>query len=129
MKRILVADDMPTVFEEAKEIIGDRYEVLTAETGEEILARAKQDKPDVILLDMYLDDAESEVILKGLKADEATRGIPVIMTASDASVMAISRYYGLGAADFMKKPFVENILFRRIDVVFALADSGHGDLI
>ena len=36
MKKILVADDMPTVFEQIREIIGDRYEVITAGTGAEV---------------------------------------------------------------------------------------------
>ena len=130
MKRILIADDMPTIFEQAREIIGDRYEVLTAETGDETLAVAKSGKPDVILLDMYMEDAEmSEGILTRLKADEETKGIPVLITASDASIMAMSQFYKLGAADFVKKPFVENVLFRRIDAVCALKDDGHTDLI
>ena len=119
MKKILVADDMPTVFEQIREIIGDRYEVITAETGAEVQSEAKSRKPDVILLD----------ILKDLKSDPETKNIPVILMASDATIMAISRYYTLGAADFLKKPFVENVLFRRIDVVCALKDDGHYDLI
>ena len=78
---------------------------------------------------MFLDEEKSEEILKELKSDAVTRDIPVIITASDASVMALSRYYKLGAADFVKKPFVENVLSRRIDVVCALKDDGHLDLI
>ncbi len=129
MKKVLIADDMPTVHEEAAEIIGDKYQVLRADSGEETLLRAAEEKPDVILLDMYLDDADSADILQKLKMNEATKGIPVIIMASDASVMTVSRYYNLGAADFLKKPFVENILFRRIDVACALKDAGLDDLI
>ena len=129
MRKILVADDMTTVFEQAKEIVGDRYEVITAATGAEVQSAAKSQKPDVILLDMFMDDEMSEDILKALKSDDETKDIPVILTASDATIMAISRYYTLGAADFLKKPFVENVLFRRIDVVCALKDDGHYDLI
>lgn len=129
MRRILISDDMPTIFEQAKEIIGDRYEVLTAETGDETMAVAKQEKPDVILLDMFMEDESQGGILSRLKGDEETKSIPVIITASDASIMAISKFYKLGAADFIKKPFVENVFFRRIDVVCALKDDGHTDLI
>ena len=129
MKKILIADDMPTVFEQAREIIGDRYEVVTAGTGEEVISKAKSERPDVILLDMFMDDELSEDILTKLKKDTDIRSIPVIITASDATIMAISRYYSLGAADFLKKPFVENVLFKRIDVVCALKDDGHLDLI
>ncbi len=129
MKKVLIADDMPTVHEEAAEIIGEKYQVLRADSGEEALLRAAEEKPDVILLDMYLDDADSADILQKLKMNEATKGIPVIIMASDASVMTVSRYYSLGAADFLKKPFVENILFRRIDVACALKDAGLDDLI
>ncbi|MCR5773856.1 MAG: response regulator [Lachnospiraceae bacterium] len=129
MKRILVADDMPTVFEQVREIVGDRYELVTAETGDETVAKARSEKPDVILLDMFMDDDMSEAVLKRLKSDDEIKGIPVILTASDATIMAISKYYKIGAADFVKKPFVENVLFRRIDVVCALKDDGHLDLI
>lgn len=129
MKRILVADDMPTVFEQAKEVVGDRYDVITASNSEEVMEMSKKERPDAILLDMFMDEEKSEEILKELKSDAATKDIPVIITASDASVMALSRYYKLGAADFIKKPFVENVLSRRIDVVCALKDDGHLDLI
>ncbi len=129
MKRVLIADDMPTVYEQAREIIGSRYEVSNALTGDEIVEAAKRERPDVILLDMFLDEEMSEGVLTRLKEDEETKDIPVIITASDASIMAVSRYYKLGAADFVKKPFVENVLFRRIDVVCALKDDGHTDLI
>lgn len=120
---------MPTVYEQAREIIGSRYEVSNALTGDEIVEAAKRERPDVILLDMFLDEEMSEGVLMRLKEDEETKDIPVIITASDASIMAVSRYYKLGAADFVKKPFVENVLFRRIDVVCALKDDGHTDLI
>lgn len=129
MKRVLIADDMPTVYEQAREIIGSRYEVSNALTGDEIVEAAKRERPDVILLDMFLDEEMSEGVLMRLKEDEETKDIPVIITASDASIMAVSRYYKLGAADFVKKPFVENVLFRRINVVCALKDDGHTDLI
>ena len=129
MKRVLIADDKPTVYEQAREIIGSRYEVSNVLTGDEIVEAAKRERPDVILLDMFLDEEMSEGVLTRLKEDEETKDIPVIITASDASIMAVSRYYKLGAADFVKKPFVENVLFRRIDVVCALKDDGHTDLI
>ncbi len=129
MKRILVADDMPTVFEQAKEVIGGRYNVITASTAGEVLDMSRKEDPDVILLDMFMDEEKTEDILRQLKSDGTTKDIPVIITASDASVMALSRYYKLGAADFVKKPFVENVLSRRIDVVCTLKDDGHLDLI
>lgn len=129
MKRILVADDMPTVFEQATEIIGDRYEVITAGSGPETIQKARDNNPDVILLDMFMDDEKSEEILTKIKSDDATKTIPVLITTSDCSVMSMSRFYKMGAADFIKKPFVENVLFRRIDVVLALKDNGHFNLI
>ncbi len=129
MKHILIADDMPTVLEQVKEIAGDRYLVTTVESGEDLIRKADASNPDVILLDMYLDQTDSAEILKSLKSNDSTKNIPVIMTASDASVMELSRYYKEGACDFMKKPFVENILFRRVDVACALKEAERYDLI
>jgi CheY-like chemotaxis protein len=129
MKHVLLADDMPTILEQAKEIIGDRYKVTAVASADEILKAAESEKPDVILMDMYLDQTDSTELLRELKENENTKNIPVIMTASDASVMEISRYYKAGACDFMKKPFVENILFRRIEVACALKAAGLYELI
>lgn len=129
MKHVLIADDMPTILEQAEEIIGDRYKVTAVASAEEMLKAAENEKPDVILMDMYLDQTDSTELLKELKENENTKNIPVIMTATDASVMEISRYYKAGACDFMKKPFVENILYRRIEVAFALKEAGLYELI
>ena len=129
MKHVLIADDMPTMLEQAEEIIGDRYKVTAVASAEEMLKAAENEKPDVILMDMYLDQTDSTELLKELKENENTKNIPVIMTATDASVMEISRYYKAGACDFMKKPFVENILYRRIEVAFALKEAGLYELI
>jgi CheY-like chemotaxis protein len=129
MKHVLIADDMPTILEQAEEIIGDRYKVTAVASAEEMLKAAENEKPDVILMDMYLDQTDSTELLRELKENENTKNIPVIMTATDASVMEISRYYKAGACDFMKKPFVENILYRRIEVAFALKEAGLYELI
>lgn len=124
MKKILLVDDMPTIVEQAKNVAGSRYELHTCASGAEVMEQALQLEPDAILLDMYLADTESYDILRQLKADRRTAAIPVIITSADASVVAMSKGYAMGAADFLKKPFVEEIMFRKIDSQIKLAETG-----
>ena len=124
MKKILLVDDMPTIIDQARKVVGDRYELITCTSGNEVLEKAQETKPDAILLDMYLADSESFEILKKLKNNESTSGIPVIITSADASVVSMSKAYLMGAADFLKKPFVEEMMFRKIDSQIKLTEIG-----
>ena len=115
---------MPTIIEQAEKVAGKRYEIITCTNGADVFDKAAENAPDIILLDMYLADSEAYDILKKLKADDATSDIPVIITSADASVVAMSKGYALGAADFLKKPFVDEIMFRKIDSQIKLTEIG-----
>lgn len=123
MKKILVIDDMPTMLEHAVKTAGERYNVITAGSGAEGVQKVFSERPDVILLDMYMKDRESFDLMKELKADIETRDIPIIITAADVSIVAMARGYSFGAADFMKKPFVEEIMYRKIDMQLQLVET------
>jgi len=58
------------------------YEVITAEDGETALVAAKEQKPDLVLLDMILPKMSGPEVLKHLKADPATAEIPVVVLSS-----------------------------------------------
>lgn len=124
MKKVLIIDDMPTMIEQAQKVANGYYEISSCQSGADAQARIKAEKPDAVLLDMFLDDAESYDILRKIKADSEISGIPVIMTSADVSVLAMAKGYSLGAADFMKKPFVEEVMFRKIDAQIRLAETG-----
>ena len=90
------------------------YSTLTATTGADGLAVAKQAIPSAILLDLMLPDMDGTDVCKGLKADPMTASIPIIMlTAKDSEVDKILGLE-LGADDYMTKPFSVRELVARV---------------
>lgn len=113
-KRILFVDDEPdlvkvTTFRLKKA----GYEVIAAINGEEALAVAGKDNPDVILLDLRLPLISGYEVCRRIKSDEKLKHIPVILfTASTQDIVAKAKE--LGAEDYLLKPFEPEALLEKI---------------
>jgi twitching motility two-component system response regulator PilH len=80
VKNILVVDDSPTERMFSVDLLTKAgYEVSTAENGEEGIAKAKANKPDLILMDVVMPGLNGYQATRTLTRDEETRGIPVIV--------------------------------------------------
>lgn len=101
--KVLVIDDEPSVRELLKRLLEeDGYAVLTASDGSEGIRLARSEKPEAITLDVVMPgDKDGWEVLKELKADPETEGIPVIMV----SIMAeADNGFALGVEDYLVKP-------------------------
>lgn len=80
-KKILVVDDDPDIVETTKAILEtEGYQVLTAADGTEGLAKAREAKPDLMILDVMMDrETEGFHVSYELKKDEKTKAMPIIM--------------------------------------------------
>jgi two-component system KDP operon response regulator KdpE len=112
--RVLVIDDEPQILRALRTILGEkRFEVTTATRGEEGLARAAADPPDVIILDLGLPDMDGHTVIERLR--EWTQ-VPIIVLSvreADADkVQALDK----GADDYLTKPFSIEELLARIRV-------------
>jgi two-component system KDP operon response regulator KdpE len=112
--RVLVIDDEPQILRALRTILGEkRFEVTTATRGEEGLARAAADPPDVIILDLGLPDMDGHQVIERLR--EWTQ-VPIIVLSvreADADkVQALDK----GADDYLTKPFSIEELLARIRV-------------
>ena len=103
-KKILVIDDDEGIVT-AISIILDTYgySIDATTKGEEVGMRVSDFQPDLILLDVFLAGYDGRDICKKLKADNATKRIPIIMISAHPSAKAHSRLSG--ADDFLPKPF------------------------
>ena len=104
--KILVVDDEPQLVELLKmrlEVMG--YSVLTAYDGQEGLAKATQEHPDLILLDIMMPKMDGCETLSRLKQQPETRAIPVIMLTAKGDTHSITRLQALRATDYFIKPF------------------------
>lgn len=113
--RVLVVDDMePNVRLLAAKLGHEYYNVSTAYSGAEALAKAVCDEPDVILLDIMMPGMDGFETCRRLKEDPATRHIPVVMvTALDSSEDRV-RGLDAGADDFLTKPVDDVALLARV---------------
>lgn len=113
--RILVVDDQPANVRmlEAK-LLAEYFDVSTAENGVAAIDIARQEQPDLILLDIMMPGIDGYETCQRLKADLQTRHIPVIMvTALDQREDRI-RGLECGADDFLTKPIADVTLFARV---------------
>ncbi|GBD92869.1 DNA-binding response regulator MtrA [bacterium BMS3Abin05] len=105
-KRILVVDDYPQVVEALKirlESVG--YEVLTAYDGQEALNVARNEKPDLILLDVLLPKINGYKVARFLKFDKKYKNIPIIMLTSRAKKTDAELGRHSGADEYVYKPY------------------------
>jgi DNA-binding response OmpR family regulator len=111
--KVLVVEDDRTLREALRyNLVADGYDVITADDGGEGLVSARQDDPDVIILDLMLPSLSGMEVCKALRRDGSI--VPVIMlTARDAE---IDRIGGLesGADDYVTKPFSMRELIARV---------------
>ena len=90
------------------------YEVASAENGREALERLRADTFDLVLLDIMMPEMDGYEVLQRLGADEALRHIPVIMISALSELDSVVRCIGMGAEDYLPKPFEPTLLKARI---------------
>jgi two-component system cell cycle response regulator len=85
-----------------------------AANGEEGLAVAAREKPNLIILDVTMPVMDGVTMLTRLKADPKLQSIPVIMLTSESSRENVLQITSLGARDYLVKPFKENLLIEKV---------------
>lgn len=107
IKRILLVDDEEDIREVARvalEMIGG-WQVLTADSGHAALAAAESEQPDAILLDVMMPDMDGPTAFRKLRANCATRHIPVILLTAKVQTADRKRFSDLGVDAMIAKPF------------------------
>jgi len=113
--RILVADDDPAVLESVTWLLQENgYEVIPADGGAACLEQLERRAPDLLLLDILMPDIDGCRLLERIKADERWTDVPVLMLSAQPPEEASVRSLGLGAADFIRKPYRPKELLARV---------------
>ena len=118
-KRILIADDETVVRLTVGRILDKDYIVLEATNGEEAVEIAKGQKPDLILMDLIMPKMDGYTACSEIKADQATKGIPVVILTAVGHEFNKKFATEMGAAGYVTKPFNPQEL---IDVISRLLD-------
>jgi len=119
LKCILCVEDEPEMIDLIRLILGRRgFDVKGATGGVEGLKMIRKESPDLILLDLMMPDMDGWEVYQQIKADEKTRGIPVIVVTAKAQ--SIDKVLGLHIAkvdDYIAKPFSPQELLDSIERV------------
>ena len=103
-KRILVIEDDKFLRELiAQKLIKEGYETSEAVDGEEGIKKIKEEKPDLILLDLILPKVHGFEVLNKLKEDEETKDIPVIVLTNLEGIGDVEKAIELGATTYLVK--------------------------
>lgn len=117
MPLILAVDDEVNILELLKfNLTKEGYRVITATEGKQALKYAREEKPDLIILDIMLPGMDGYDVCRILKADRETAGIPVIMLSAKGDVLDKVVGLELGAEDYITKPFSPREVVARVKV-------------
>ena len=112
--KILIVDDVPENLRLLSTTLTEQgYKICRAKNGSMALMGARNNVPDLILLDINMPDLNGYQVCEQLKADPATRSIPIIFLSAQDDLEDKVKAFKLGGADFIGKPFqVEEVLAR-----------------
>lgn len=117
-KLITLIEDEPDIQEIiAYNLKREGYQVSSALNGETGLALIKQKKPDLILLDLMLPGMDGLEVCRQLRAVSETQNIPIIMVSAKGEESDVVLGLGLGADDYIAKPFSPKELIARVQAV------------
>ncbi|MDO9093197.1 MAG: diguanylate cyclase [Rubrivivax sp.] len=114
LPRLLVVDDQPANIQAVFQAFSADHQVLMATGGEQALKVAASKQPDLVLLDVVMPGMDGHEVCRRLKADPATRDIPVIFVTGHSDEAAETQGLALGAVDFISKPINPAIVRARV---------------
>lgn len=114
--RVLIADDLPDNRELVIDILtASGYETLSAADGEEALELIREYLPDLVILDISMPIKDGFEVCEEMKQDPETAQLPVIMLTAHTDIDSRVRGLGLGADDYLSKPFNPRELLARVN--------------
>lgn len=117
---LLIVDDEPAILRLLRLQLANDYSLLTAENGQQALERFVANQPDLVLLDVLLPDMSGLDVLKAIRAQS---DVPVILMTAHSSESVRIQALGLGADDFVSKPFVPEHLLASIRFLLARGEG------
>src|SRR5438876_397844 len=122
--RILVVDDDPAMVGAITALVGtEGHQVITAYDGLTAVRRYREDRPDIDLLDLAMPGPDGFTVAGQMRAEGDA---PIVVVSGESKEAAKVRALGIGADDYIVKPFGRAELLARIDAVMRRADRAVG---
>lgn len=122
VKKVLLADDEERILGLVQATLGadTRYEVILATDGEEALRACREERPDLVFLDLLMPKMDGYTVCRELKASPETSGIRVVMLTAMAQEADRRTAMRVGADDYMTKPFSPSALLSKVEEMLGL---------
>jgi putative two-component system response regulator len=114
--RVLIVDDEPGNIKILSSVLAGDYALSVATGGAQALQIAEVQAPDIVLLDMVMPEMDGIQVCEALKANEATKNIPVIFVTSMSDSVNEERGLEAGAVDYISKPISPPIVKARVKI-------------
>jgi DNA-binding response OmpR family regulator len=124
-KRILLVDDDQEIVESMRTILEAKgYEVMVARDGNQGLALAERELPDLLILDMMMPKKSGFLVLERLKGKDAkTKNMPTIMITANEGGRHRAYAEMLGVDEYIRKPFAMDKLMDTVDRLLGSTDD------
>jgi DNA-binding response OmpR family regulator len=119
-RKILIVDDTPEDLDVLYGLLQNEYQLFAAPAGVIALQIAKNQIPDLILLDIMMPEMDGYEVCKKLKADEKTRDIPIIFITAKVETDDEVKGFDVGGVDYITKPFSPPAVLARVKAHLAL---------
>jgi len=105
-KQILIVDDEPNIVISLEFLMRrEGFRVEVARDGEEALTRIRQDRPDLVLLDVMMPKVNGFEVCQAVRADPSLAAVRIVMLTAKGREAEIAKGLALGAAAYVPKPF------------------------
>ena len=112
--RLLLVDDEPTNLQVLRHVLQADYRLLFATDGARALQVAREQRPDLVLLDIMMPHMDGYAVCRALKADAATASTPVIFVTALSDTVDETRGFDVGAVDYITKPVNPAVVRARV---------------
>ena len=114
-KKILIVEDDPGVLRATSFILEkEGYQIITAQDGLEGLKKAKEDNPDLLILDVMLPGIDGFEICHSLRSEPQTADMPILMFSAKGQESDKATGLKMGADDYITKPVDREVLIERV---------------
>jgi len=118
-KKILIVDDNDDISEALRILLSrSGYHADRAYNEEECMYKIEEDKPDLVLLDIFLSGSDGREVCRRLREQSSTRELPIIIISAHPNMHEPA--LAAGANDFISKPFSVDDLLKKIETILAV---------
>jgi len=123
MAKIVAVDDESLTLDLIKACLS-RHEVTTALSADEGVAAIEAARPDLVIVDYNMPGKDGTELIRQIRADAALKATPIMMLTGESRMEKVEESFGLGADDYLIKPFSSEVLRARVDALLAKRSGG-----